>query len=278
MATGQIEFLEMAVDMALSLRGHTDLPIALACDESIAETARTRYSIVFDHVCLVPDRFLQGRVRKYGAAAATPFDETTFVDADCIVLDSLDYLFESLGEHEMAMVGEQLTLEDDENHHGFSTRRLMIQFGLERYLKTNSGIFCFRREPGMEVMEACRECFLNEAKPRLKFSMLLGRWLGDEIAFGIVGGRRGLGTLPVPAPMFWPHEFESLDLDRPAKPLLHLIWPPSDAVVDSLVEAMRDRRQAAKVPGNAEAHWRKEVSKLERMKRRRRVLERIGWW
>jgi hypothetical protein len=278
MATGKVGFLEMAVDMALSLRAHSTLPIALACDDGLLESARTRYANVFDHVQVVPDRFLHGRVRKYGAAEATPFEETVFVDADCMVLGPLDYLFESLAEHDMAMVGQQLTRSDDENHHGFSTRRLMVQFGLDRYLKTNSGIFCFRRDPGIEIMEACRECFLNEAKPRLKYSLLLGRWLGDEIAFGIVGGRRQLGSLPVPAPMYWPQEFESLDLAHPTKPLLHMIWPPRDSVVDELVESMRERRRAADVPGDGEAFWRDEVAKLKRMKRRRGFLERIGWW
>lgn len=278
MATGRPKFLEMAVDMALTLREHTSLPVALACDPALEARARERYGAVFDEVTLVPPRFLQGRVRKYGAAEASPFAETVFIDADCAVLGPLDHLFAPLAEHDMAMLGEQLTLEHDENHHGFSTRKLMTRFGLQRYLKTNSGVFCFRTGPARAIMDACLACFVDEARPRLRGSILLGRWLGDEIGFGIVGGRLGLGTLPAPAPMYWPQEFDALDLSRPSKPLLHFIWPLPDDVLDELLEAMRDRRRRAGVPGDGEAHWRAEVRVLHAMRRRRRLLERIGWW
>ena len=278
MATGKPDFLEMAVDMALSLREHTELPIALACDRVLEPLVAERFPKVFDRVTRVPERFLEGRIRKYGAAEASPFEEATFIDADCVVLGPLDHLFEEITEHDMVMLGEQLTLADDENHHGFSTRALMRKFGLERYLKTNSGIFSFRKGPAMGIMEECRRCFLEEARPHLRWSILLGRWLGDEIAFGIVGGRRGLGTLPPPAPMYWPHEFDALDLDRPAKPLLHFIWPPPPAVLERLLDEMRGRRERAGVRAGGETQWRAEIVKLESMRKRRRLLERIGWW
>jgi hypothetical protein len=278
MATGSRDFLEMAVDMALSLREHTSEPLGLACDDGLAGAARDTYAKVFDEVTVVPERFLQGRVRKYGAAEASPFDKTVFVDADCIVLGSLDHLFDPLTEHDMAMLGEQLTRAENENHHGFSTRRLMTQFGLESYLKSNSGIFAFRREPALEIMEECLRCFLDEARPRLKWQILLGRWLGDEIGFGIVGGRRGVETLPEPHAMYWPQEFDDIDLDAPSKPLLHLIWPPRPPLLDRLLDDMRRRRETMDLPTESARVWRAEVTRLERMKRRRRLAERIGWW
>lgn len=278
MAVGKPRYVEMAVDMALSLREHTELPIAIAVDESLAPGVRERYGSVFDAIVLVPDRFLDGRALKYGTAAATPYDETMFVDADCLVLSSLDGLWSVLDDADMAMVGGHLTLSDDENHHGFSTRTLMRRFALERYLKTNSGLFCFRREPGLRIMEECLECYLHEARPRLRWSLLFGRWLGDEIAFGVIGGRRGIATFPEPSPMYWPPEFENLDLEHPTKPLLHMIWPPAPKVLDALIAAVAERRKAAGVCGNGEPHWREEVRHLERMADRRRFLELLRWW
>lgn len=275
LATGRVGFLEMAVDMALSLRDHTELPIGVATDRPLAGLVKSRYASVFDHATVVSDRFLDGRVRKYGVAEASPFEETVFVDADCLVLAPLDHLFDALGDHDVAMLGEQLTRDDDDRHHGFSTRRLMKRFDLERYLKTNSGVFAFRRTPAIDVMEACRTCFVEEVRPRLRWSILLGRWVGDEIAIGLVGGRRGLGTLPLPHPMYWPHEFETLDLDTPAKPLLHFIWPPPDEVLERLLREMRARRRDADVPGDGMGYWLAEVKKLRRMKWRRRLLERL---
>lgn len=268
-------FLEMAVDMALSLREHTRLPVALAADTELARLARTRYAGVFDEVTLLPDRFQQGRALKYGTAEASPFEETVFVDADCIVLGPMDDLFDALEHADMAMTGEQLTPEENRVHHGFSTTALIRRFGLETYLKTNSGLFVFRRSAALEIMEACRVCYTQEVVPRLKWSTLLGKWLGDEIAFGIVGGRRRLGTLPKPDHMFWPDEFASLDLDAPEKPLLHMIWPPTGPVVEELLGRIAARREARGVSGDPRAHWLEELGRLERMARRQKLFRRL---
>jgi hypothetical protein len=270
-------YLEMAVDMALSLRHHTELPIALAADEALGALAQTRYQRVFDFVTLIPQRFRQGRALKYGVAEASPFEETMFVDADCIVLASMDDRFASLAHHDMAMTGEMLTPADDRRHHGFATRSLIRRFGLERYLKTNSGLFCFRRSAALQIMEECRACHVEEIVPRLKWSVVFGKWLGDELALGVVGGRRGLGTLPKPDAMFWPpEEFEGLDLARPSKPLLHLIWPLSPPTLDQLVRGTTARRAAAGIPGDAESHWRSESRKLEGVALRLRFLQAMS--
>ena len=279
MAARQPRFLEMAVDMALSLRDHTELPIALAADEPLAALAQTRYAGVFDVVTLVPQRFREGRALKYGSAEASPFQETVFVDADCIVLGPMDGLFDVLATADMAMTGEHLTLADDRVHHGFSTRSLIRRFALETYLKTNSGLFCFRRSAALEIMEDCRACYVDEIVKQLRWWTLLGRWLGDELAFGIVGGRRQLGTIPMRYHMYWPDEFPSLDLDRPTKPLLHMIWPPEPDTTEALLRRIAARRKKARVPdADRGAHWRDEFRKLARLSKRRRVFGQVGWY
>ena len=82
----------------------------------------------------------------------------------------MDDLWAALDATDMAMVGEQLTLADDRRHHGFLTRALMRRFALDSYLKTNSGLFCFRRSEALEIMEECRECYLKEVRPSLRWS------------------------------------------------------------------------------------------------------------
>jgi hypothetical protein len=260
-------YLEMAVDMALSLRDHTELPVALAADDELARAASERYAPAFDLVASVPTRFRRGRALKFGTAAATPFEETIFVDADCIVLGGLDHLWSALENADMAMTGEHLTAGDDRVHHGFPTRALIHRFGLNTYLKTNSGLFAFKRTPALEIMEECRVCHEREVLRRLRWQTPLGRWLGDEIAFGIVGGRRGLGTLPKPDAMYWPGELATLDLERPTKPLLHMLWPLDERQLSQLVAGTSARRRAAGLPGGAAAHWREESRRLERLRR-----------
>ena len=108
--------------------------------------------------------------------------------------------------------------------------------------------------------------------PQLRWSRFLGRWLGDELAFGIVGGRRRLGTLPKPDHMFWPNELQRLDLSNPEKSLLHMIWPLASGTLEALMRQTSARRAAAGVPGSAETHWREEVRRLQWMVFRQRLL------
>jgi hypothetical protein len=265
----------MAVDMALSLREQTRFPIAIAVDEPLRAVLRDRYTGVFDEIVMLPGRYMNGRALKYGCAEASPFETTIFVDSDCVVLDELDFVLESLNGDPLAMVGELLTRTDDEVHHGFSTRELMNRFGLDRYLKSNSGLFCFKKSSALDIMEECYNCYVHEARPALRGSIVLGRWLGDEIAFGIVGGRRRLSTLPQPAPMYWPREIEGLDLARPTKPLLHMLWPLPDAALESLIETSAARRRRAGLPGDTE-HWRAEARSLKWMARRHRLRDRLA--
>jgi hypothetical protein len=275
MAVGSSRYLEMAVDMALSLREHTRLPVAIAVDEPLGAILRERYAAVFDEVVQLPGRYMDGRALKYGSAEVSPFETTIFVDSDCIVLDELDFVLESLNGDPLAMVGELLTRADNEMHHGFSTRELMSRFGLDRYLKSNSGLFCFRKSGAVDIMDECFNCYVHEARPALRGSIVLGRWVGDEIAFGIVGGRRRLSTLPHPAPMYWPREIERLDLLRPTKPLLHMLWPLPDATLERLVEITAARRRIAGVPGDTD-HWRMEARSLKWMARRHRLRDRLA--
>ena len=148
LAAGSARYLEMAVDMALSLREHTGYPIGLVCDEEIAEATMSSYATVFDTVAPIGAAFRDGRALKYGVAEACTWDEVIFIDADCLVLGGLDHAFDALVDTPVAFVGELLPRGSNTNHHGFSTRRLMRTFDLEHYLKTNSGFFAFRKEIG----------------------------------------------------------------------------------------------------------------------------------
>jgi hypothetical protein len=272
MAVGRARYLEMAVDMALSLRDHSSLPVALASDGRLAARARARYPEVFDHVTEVPARFLFRRAMKYGAAAASPFEEALFIDADCLVLSDPDRLWSVAGGRPLVMVGSRLGAAEDGNHHGFSTRALMTRFALDRYLKTNSGVFYLERSGALELLDACLACYRHEVLPALSGSWLHRRFLGDELGFGIVGGRREIGTFPIPGPMYWPHEIEVLDLATPIKPILHMISAPRPHTLAKIVELIRARRRAAGLPPGSARVWRDEARRLRWCALRDRML------
>ncbi len=268
LAAGDARYLEMAVDLALSAREHTALPFALVADPTLARRARDRYAGVFAEVCLLPERFREGRARKYGVPEATPWDRAIFIDADCFVLGPLDRFWNALGDVDFALVGERLGPDDDVIHHGFPTRDLVARFDLPWYLKSNSGVLYFRREPALAIMDDCLACHRDEILPTLR-----GGFLGDELAFGVVGGRRGLSLFPSPGPMFWPAELPEIDLDRPGKPVLHYLAPLPAELFEELVARADRRRRAAAVPGSSAPHWRIEQRRVGRMRRLGRLVQ-----
>ena len=262
LAVGDRRYLEMAADLALSLRAWTALPIVLAADDTLAARADASFGGVFTEVVRLEPRFLEGRARKFGVAAASRFDETIYVDSDCIVLSDPASLWDAAGVGPVTMAGEMLGPADRAYHHGFATRGIMRELDLRAYFKTNSGVFHFRREGGREALEACLRCHRDEVLPRLGRRLRPWRYLGDEIAFGVVGGRRGFGAFTGPGPMYWSQEVEALDLAHPTKPVLHFISPIPRATLDGLLEGVARRRREAGLPADGSlGYWREEARK-----------------
>jgi len=260
MAVGRRPYLEMAVDLALSLKERTTLPVLLAADEKLGALARDVFRGVFTEIVRIERRFLDGRARKFGVAAASPLDETMFIDADCLALSDPDPVWSWTGPGPLTMAGELLGPADDRDHHGFSTRKLMERLDLPAYLKTNSGVFHVRREGGPAAMEECFRCYVEEVRPALRSRLRPWRFLGDELGFGVAGGRRGFHTFAPPGPMYWPAEILSLDPARPSKPILHFIGPvPSPTLERLLSDVKRRRRSVGLPPESSLTTWRREA-------------------
>lgn len=250
LAVGDLRFLEMAVDLALSAREHTDLPVALAADEETARVARDRFAHIFDYVREVDSRFLGDRAAKYGVVDASPFAEGIYLDADALLLGSLDDRWGPCNGASVALVGEFHDASSTKRHHGFSVDDMVRRYQLPRYLKCNSGVFYFRRETALDVMEECLACYRDQLKPHAK-----GGFLGDELALGIVGGRREFAIFPGRQPMYWGRELATLDPRRPHKPVMHLLGPLPSSAFDSLMEDVDRRRREAGVEPTSKPAW-----------------------
>ena len=231
----------MAADMALSCRVHNQLPVALVADPELAKIANLEYGAVFSCITQVPPRFHLGRALKYGVVEASPFRRALYIDADCLVVGSLQRFWRDLDGVDLALVGEILGPDDDRTHHGFSTQRLMTQFAATRYLKCNSGVFYFDRRAGIPLMDECLEQY------RELLTDLRGGFIRDEIALGLVGGRRGLSTFPEPGPMYWGEELKQLTPEALDRPVCHFLAPVGTAALEHLLgEALRRRREAGR--------------------------------
>ena len=179
-----------------------------------------------------------------------------FVDADALALADPAPIWRAASAAPVTMTGEMLGPDDRAYHHGFATRALMRRLGLRAYLKSNSGVFHVRRAGGAEALAACVRCHREEVS-RLPTRLRPWRYLGDELAFGVVGGRLGLGTFSGPGPMYWAPEILTLDPERPTKPILHFIASVPRRTLDAVLEGVRARRRAAGIDPDASlAVWR----------------------
>jgi hypothetical protein len=250
LAARKRRYLEMAVDMALSSRVHNNLPVALAADAEIADLANTDYPGVFDVISVIPERFMVHRAIKYGVVEACPFRQAMFIDADCWVLGSLEPTWSQLGDRVILFQGEVIDRDTDLVHHGFSTRRLMARFELDRYLKCNSGVFLFNRDAALPVMNDALVCYRDEVLAKLR-----GGFLGDEIAIAVVGGRRDLGVFALPWPMAWGDDLAVLDPANPGHPVCHLLAPIAKPALKYLMQDSVRRRRDNGVTDVGSEHW-----------------------
>lgn len=249
LASTKSDYLDMAVDLALSLRAVSRDPIALILDEALRARARPEELRLFDHVVALPPDYPRN-IGKMFAPHASPFDETLFLDADCLALAPFDDLWERLRPFGFALQGEVLTPAIERIHHMVSTRDTMRRFGIERYVKSNSGLIYFRRDTGRVVADAAMRLFRENFRPEMNC---------DETLMGIVAGTIDIGVIRPPLPMpWWPGELEPGDTRYT---LVHMMDAVKPDTMRWLMDGVRRRRAAAGLPPEASIPaWRRKAT------------------
>jgi hypothetical protein len=261
-AMGSRSWLEPAIDCALSLKAHHDLPVALATNASLAKDAEQLVPHVFDAVCVLPaDTPVEAA--KFYLDGVTPYEHSLYLDADSIALGPIDACFAPLKEHRVVLVAEWKTLATkDVLHQGRSVHGIIRTLGMDSYLKCNGGLFAFRKT-GTEAIFADFREVQEKVSPRFVYPFLRPfKKPGDEIAFGIVGARHAFGTFDAFQPMMWGHELRVLKLSAPRGPLLHQIGPIPDAALNELMEILRERRARVGLTFASESWWRNRNAML----------------
>ena len=90
LATGQQKYYDMALNMLKSFRIHNPgVPFAIVCDRQNDVTAQ------FDDVIVLADA--NGDYRdKFSLLVSTPYDETIFIEPDCLIYRNLDFFWNLL--------------------------------------------------------------------------------------------------------------------------------------------------------------------------------------
>ena len=259
-AMGSKAYLEMAVDMALSLRAFHDNPICLICDTTLATPARTDYARVFDVVETLPDDLPAYPAAKFQLSRLLPFDTGFFIDADVLVLAPLDRVIEASRGLPVSVMGSFVAPGTAQRHHNIPVDDLISAFGLTRYFTNHNGAFFYQRKPATEFFEDCAEVFLELLKPAWSRK----GFIGNELAFGVVNGRWGIEPMPCDFPVIWPDEMARMEPGYTEKPLLHFIDMPPIPVFRDLMRQADTRRREADLPVVGSEVWLRKGMKSQR--------------
>ena len=85
-AMGPLKYLEMAVDMALSVRVFHDDPVCLLCDAPTMAIALEKYSEVFDPIVLIDTPLKHPLASNFLLAELAPFERGFYIDADVLAV------------------------------------------------------------------------------------------------------------------------------------------------------------------------------------------------
>jgi hypothetical protein len=141
LATGPREYLEMAINLLLSLKQND--PVRKTCvviDEG--NVLPEEYRGIPDHICYLPPRNgFFGCLNKLRLHELSPFTETMFVDADCLwVKNDMDRHWQKFQGTGFNIAGRKV---NQGSWYGFDIQAVIKEVGVPYMVKMNSGVFYF---------------------------------------------------------------------------------------------------------------------------------------
>jgi hypothetical protein len=197
-AYGPKKYIRMARALSQSYRRHNpSRPIAIVTDKSNA----AEMSKYFDKVIMYNPAFGSGVVQKLHADLYSPYDETLFVDSDCLFYKSPERLWDLYAGKPFSVRGwRYLTgTTDYERQNPYEWVRDTAEFlrrnGIARLPHFNSGVFFFTREPlASKVFVDARTVY--EKRDALGFVRFKNAPIADEPAFAVAMEHCGIEMDP----------------------------------------------------------------------------------
>jgi len=210
-AFGERKYLEMAVDLGLSLRGVSSLPLSIVTTPSGASYLGKHYKDVFDNVVPVSSLEKERNKGKYLAAKLeclrnSPYDRSIFLDADLVCVRDPSFLFDGLRTGVVRVHGR---LHDREScgvisHHGVRISEIIERLGLDTYTYSSLAVFAFDRAGGISLANLMEN---ERAEWDRRTAVHFGDFLNDEIFLGVLGARSGVDFFSHPE-----RSYQSLDM------------------------------------------------------------------
>jgi hypothetical protein len=142
LATGSSHYLELAVNLAISLK-HNDpsRPFGLVTDLDMQ--IPEKYREVIDEVVRLPTApGFHGCLNKLRLGDRSPFEETMFVDSDCLLVkEDMDRHWDKFRSPGFSIAGDEVT---SGCWYSFEISDVLATLRIPSMVKLNSGVFYFR--------------------------------------------------------------------------------------------------------------------------------------
>ncbi len=253
-AAGSLRYVDMAVDLALSLKEKDDKAIALILDPELKPRVSSRSLSVFDHVATHSHPIERKYLSKLAIGHISPFDRTIFLDADMLAVHAPGEFWTRLERYRFAVQGEYLTQADHRSHYRVKTNELMKDFMVNRYLKCGSAFMYFEKNAGIRIMDDCRQLARRWiGDKRLSTKYKINRFFSHEWILGIVGG--ALDNAIIDEPLAFPYDIAAVTPRAFTTPFIHVGKPPGAALMAYLQTAITCRRKQFGIPLTSWPAW-----------------------
>lgn len=250
------KYAQMAIDLALSLREYSEVPVSVVVDGPANRLLRKFGSSVFQHIIPIDDR-IHPWGGKLVAALRSPYERTVFVDADVIFISRFDW-FNTFTQKAAALYGCYMFPYHDFFSYYPSTQ-IFADFGVKRYFQATSGIFQFHRPAADQYFRECVD-FYKKGIRKLPGYDIPG--VADEFVLGIVADRFDIGSIPCDTAHPWPQseQFSSLAWEDHRWPVVHVFGRINDTYMEQLIRCIDERRQRARLPVVSGDIWRRRAA------------------
>lgn len=157
MAYGKPQYVEYAKNLALSLKRYTPhIPTAIVTDSIDPKLPQ-----LFNQLIPLRKEFGKSMVQKLHLDYYSPFENTLYIDSDCLLVRNLDEFVPQLMARSFAIPGQKHLVKGDPDW-CMDNDFIFEHFNLKRLPKFNGGVIWFKcDETAQRIFEQARELCLN---------------------------------------------------------------------------------------------------------------------
>jgi hypothetical protein len=137
-AQGKKRYIDMAVNLAISLRASSPgIPLAVITDSTDENLKK-----YFDFIIPINPDYGIGLIQKLRIYEYSCFEKTLFIDADCLAVRPVEFLFRLFSGHEISCIGHKRT---SGKLFGLEANEIMERFSIPYVIGHNGGVYYFKK-------------------------------------------------------------------------------------------------------------------------------------